>query len=91
MFDIGDPETNVFAMQLFLIALSTPIVLLGAAIEQTLHAETTTREREQRISFAAASSSVGLWQYEIATGVFWATEYCRTLFELPPQGALDSR
>ncbi len=88
VFDIGDPETNVFAMQLFLIALSTPIVLLGAAIEQTLHAETTTREREQRISFAAASSSVGLWQYEIATGVFWATEYCRTLFELPPRAPL---
>ena len=73
------PETNVFAMQLFLIGLSTPILLLGAAIEETRHAEIVTREREERISFAAASSSVGLWQYEIATGAFWATEYCRTL------------
>jgi C4-dicarboxylate-specific signal transduction histidine kinase len=89
VFDIGDPETNVFAMQLFLIGLSTPILLLGAAIEQNLHAEITTREREQRISFAAASSSVGLWQYEIATGVFWATEYCRTLFELSPAAPLN--
>lgn len=89
VFDIGDPETNVFAMQLFLIGLSTPILLLGAAIEENVHAETTTREREQRISFAAASSSVGLWHYEIANEDFWATEYCRTLFELPPKAPLN--
>ena len=93
VFDIGDPETNVFAMQLFLIGLSTSILLLGAAIEENVHAETTTREREQRISFAAALSSVGLWHYEIANEDFWATEYCRTLFELPPKAPLnlDSR
>jgi signal transduction histidine kinase len=89
VFDIGNPETNVFAMQLFLIGLSTPILLLGAAIEETRHNETMTREREQRISFAAASSSVGLWQYEIGTDAFWATEYCRSLFELPPAAPLS--
>ena len=89
LFDIGNAETNVFAMQLFLIALSTPILLLGSAIDETRHAETATRAREERISFAAASSSVGLWQYEIATGEFWATEYCRTLFGLPPDVPLD--
>jgi signal transduction histidine kinase len=82
-FDVGSPEASVFAMQLFLIGLSTPILLLGAAIEETRHAETMTREREERISFAAAYSSVGLWQYELETGAFWATDYCRTLFGLP--------
>jgi signal transduction histidine kinase len=89
LFDIGNAETNVFAMQLFLIALSTPILLLGAAIDETRHAEIATRAREERIAFAAASSSVGLWQHEIATGEFWATEYCRTLFGLPPGAPLD--
>jgi signal transduction histidine kinase len=88
VFDIGDPEANVFAMQLFLIGLSTPILLLGAAIEENRHAETMTREREQRVSFAAATSSVGLWRHEIGTGAFWATEYCRSLFELPPAAPL---
>ena len=89
LFDIGNAETNVFAMQLFLIALSTPILLLGAAIDETRHAEIATRAREERIAFAAASSSVGLWQHEIATSEFWATEYCRTLFGLPPGAPLD--
>ncbi|HME28531.1 MAG TPA: MASE1 domain-containing protein [Pseudolabrys sp.] len=83
LFDVGDPEANVFAMQLFLIGLSSPILLLGAAIEETRHAETVTREREERMSVAAASSSVALWQYELATDTFWATDYCRTLFGLP--------
>ena len=84
LFDIGSPEANVFGMQLFLIGLSPPILLLGSAIEETRRAERSTRESEERISFAAASSNVGLWQYEFATGTFWATDYCRTLFGLSP-------
>jgi signal transduction histidine kinase len=88
LFDIGSPEANVFGMQLFLIGLSPPILLLGSAIEETRRAERTTRESEQRISFAAASSNVGLWQYEFATSAFWATDYCRTLFGLSPSEPL---
>ena len=89
LFDIGSPETNVFGMQLFLIGLSPPILLLGSAIDETRRAERTTRESEERISFAAASSNVGLWQYEIATGTFWATDYCWTLFGLSRSEPLD--
>jgi signal transduction histidine kinase len=88
LFDIGSPEANVFGMQLFLIGLSPPILLLGSAIEETRRAERSTRESEERISFAAASSNVGLWQYEFATGAFWATDYCRTLFGLSPNEPL---
>ena len=89
LFDIGSPEANVFGMQLFLIGLSPPILLLGSAIEETRRAERTTRESEERISFAAAASNVGLWQYELATGSFWATDYCRTLFGLSPSEPLN--
>jgi signal transduction histidine kinase/integral membrane sensor domain MASE1 len=89
LFDMGSPEANVFAMQLFLIALAPPILLLGSAIEETQRAEKATRDSEERISFAAASSDVGLWQYEFETGAFWATEYCRTLFGLSPNTHLD--
>lgn len=89
LFDVGNPEANVFAMQLFLIGLSTPILLLGAAIEEARRAETTIREREERISFAAATSGVGLWQYEFATDSLWVTESCRALLDLPAEITLD--
>jgi signal transduction histidine kinase len=35
----ADPETNVLALQVFLIALSIPTLLLGAAIDELRHAE----------------------------------------------------
>jgi len=89
LFNVGTPEANVFAMQLFLIGLSTPILLLGAAIEEARRAETTIREREERISFAAATSGVGLWQYEFATSSLWVTESCRALLGLPAETVLD--
>ncbi len=89
LFDVGNPEANVFAMQLFLIGLSAPILLLGAAIEEARRAETTIREREERISFAAETSGVGLWQYEFATRSLWATESCRALLDQPAETTLD--
>jgi signal transduction histidine kinase len=39
----ADPETNVLALQVFLIALSIPTLLLGAAIDELRHAEETMR------------------------------------------------
>jgi signal transduction histidine kinase len=39
----ADPETNVLALQVFLMALSIPMLLLGAAIDDLRHAEQTMR------------------------------------------------
>jgi signal transduction histidine kinase len=39
-----DPETTVLGMQLFLIALSIPALLLGAAIDELRHAEQALRQ-----------------------------------------------
>jgi signal transduction histidine kinase len=39
-----DPETNVLALQLFLVGLAIPLLLLGAAIEELRQAESTTRQ-----------------------------------------------
>jgi len=60
LFIAGDPETNVFALQVFLIGLAIPVLLLGAAIEETRRAEQTTRDNEEQISFAATSANIGL-------------------------------
>ena len=44
LFIGGDPERNVLALQIFLIALSIPVLLLGAAIDELRRAGQTTRE-----------------------------------------------
>jgi PAS domain S-box-containing protein len=83
LFATPDAETNVFALQLFLLSLSAPMLLLGAAIDETHLAARAARESEARMSFAAASANIGLWEYCLTAGRFWATDHCRALFGLP--------
>jgi PAS domain S-box-containing protein len=89
LFTIGSAESNVFALQIFLIGLSAPTLLLGAAIDEARRAERLTRESEARMAFAAASSNLGLWQYDLANREFWTTDYCRTMFGLPDDARVD--
>ena len=88
LFITGEPETNVFALQIFLIGLSIPVLLLGASIDQMRAAEQATRESEARMGFAAASANIGLWYYEPAIDRLWATEHCRSMLGVPPGAAL---
>jgi PAS domain S-box-containing protein len=80
LFVAGDPETNVFALQAFLIGLAVPILLLGASIDETRTAEQQTRTSEERMALAAASANIGLWHYSIPSGAFWASHHCRAMF-----------
>lgn len=84
LFNVGDAETNVFAVQVFLIGLAVPVILLGAAVEEARRAVRLTRESEERMAFAAASTNIGLWTYTFDTGAFWATAHSRRMFGLPP-------
>jgi len=84
LFGTRDPETNVFALQLFLLSLSAPMLLLGAAIDETRQTAHAARESEGRMSFAAASANIGLWEYNLETARFWATDHCRALFGIAP-------
>jgi C4-dicarboxylate-specific signal transduction histidine kinase len=45
-------------------------------------AEASLRESEERMTFAAESASLGLWQFNRGTNELWATEHCRALFGL---------
>jgi signal transduction histidine kinase len=75
-------DTNVFALQIFLMCLAVPVLLLGASIDQTRQVERKLREDEERIGLAAAAAHVGFWQYDIAANRIWLSEYARTLFGL---------
>jgi PAS domain S-box-containing protein len=45
-------------------------------------AERLLKESEERMTFAAASANIGLWQFNLKTNELWATEHCRSLFGL---------
>jgi len=45
-------------------------------------AEDSLRESEDRMTFAAVSASIGLWQFDRATEELWATEHCRAILGL---------
>jgi PAS domain S-box-containing protein len=84
LFLTGTPETSVLAIQAFLIGFSIPVILLGASIEETRHAERATRESEERMALAAASADVCMWQTDGRGAPFWITGYGRTMLGLPP-------
>ncbi len=78
-FIAGSAEANVFALQTFLIGLSAPLILLGAAVDDSRRFAADTRDAEQRMAFVAASANIGLWQLSDGGRNFWATDYCRSM------------
>lgn len=80
---IWDQHRNVALTLLLIFALQTAFV--GALLIQRRmrqRAEALLKESEERMTFAAASANIGLWQLDRKTDDFWATEHCRALFGL---------
>jgi signal transduction histidine kinase/integral membrane sensor domain MASE1 len=79
LFVGGNPATNVFALQLFLIGLSVTLLLLGGSVDEARQAERAARESEERMAFAAVAANIGLWRFEPSTNNLWATDHCRLM------------
>jgi PAS domain S-box-containing protein len=80
---IWETHRNLVLAALLIFALQTTIA--GALLVQAhkrQRAEALLKESEERMTFAAASVNVGLWQFDRATNELWATEHCRALFGL---------
>ena len=84
LFVSSDVETNVFAMQAFLLGLAVPALLLSAAIAELHRAARAIKESEERLAFAATSASLGLWHLDMQNGTFWMTDVAREMFGFPP-------
>jgi signal transduction histidine kinase len=82
LFLSGTPESNVFALQAFLISLAIPMLLLGSSIDEARQANRQLRQDEERMAFAAAAADVGLWQHNPHIDPFWATDHCRAMLGL---------
>jgi PAS domain S-box-containing protein len=87
-FAVQAPAENVLSMQIFLLAISIPLLLLAALVEERRRTEESLKQTEARMAVAAASTDTGLWQYDVATGHLWATEHCRSMFGLDADSLL---
>ena len=80
---IWEQHRNLVLAAFFAFALQT---LFAAALllqrRRKQHAERLLKASKERMSFAAASANIGLWQFDLKTNELWATEHCRSLFGL---------
>lgn len=84
IFLASDSETSVFAIQAFLIGLAIPVLLLGASIDETRHAERAVRESEERMKAAAVAANISMWHFNYESESFWLTDHGREMFGFAP-------
>jgi signal transduction histidine kinase len=73
----------VIAAILALAAQTVIIAFILLQMRKRREAERNLKESEDRMAFAAASTNVGLWRMELASGGLWATDHCRSMFGIP--------
>jgi PAS domain S-box-containing protein len=87
-FVLHSAAENVLSLQIFLLAISIPLILLATLVEERRRTEESLRQSESRMALAAASTDTGLWQYDVSTGHLWATEHCRSMLGLDADSML---
>ena len=88
-FSIRSAEENALSIQMFLIVMSVPLLLLAGVIEEHSKAETTLREREERISLAAESANLVFWSINFERKKSWMSDKGRAIFNFGPDENLS--
>ena len=78
------PAENALALQLFLLMVATPLMLLAVAIDDERRSKEALRVSEERMSLAAESAQLALWDWDVANDTVWMTEEGRKFFDFEP-------
>ncbi len=78
------PSENALALQLFLLVAATPLMLLAVAIDDERRSKEALRVSEERMSLAAESAQLALWDWDVANDTVWMTEEGRKFFGFEP-------
>jgi len=81
------PAENALALQLFILMAATPLLLLAVAIEDERRSKEALRVSEERMSLAAESAQLALWDWVLANDLIWVED--RGLFGFPPDSPVD--
>ena len=78
---------NALALQLFILMAATPLLLLAVAIDDERRSKEALRVSEERMSLAAESAQLALWDWDLGVDVVWVQD--RGLFGFPPDSPVD--
>lgn len=90
------PSDNAVALQTFLLMVATPLLLLAVAIADERRSKEALRATEERMTLAAESAQLALWEWDATNDRVWMTDGARRLFGFEPgeplhQGSLGER
>jgi len=78
---------NALALQLFILFAATPLLLLAVAIDDEKRSKQALVGSEQRMTLAAESAQLALWEWDLARDVVWVQD--QGLFGFPPDTPID--
>jgi PAS domain S-box-containing protein len=78
------PQENALALQLFILMAATPLILLAVAIEDERRSKEALRASEERMSLAAESGQMAMWDWDVANDRVWITDEGRKFFGFKP-------
>jgi len=81
------PAENALALQLFILVAATPLLLLSVVIADERRSKEALRVSEQRMSLAAESAQLVLWDWDLTRDIVWIQD--RGIFGFPPNTAVD--
>ncbi len=65
------PSENALALQLFILMAATPLILLAVAIADERRSKEALRISEARMSLAAESAQLAMWDWDVANDKVW--------------------
>lgn len=88
-FSTKSAEENALSIQMFLIAMSVPLLLLAGVIEERRRGARILREREERITLAAESANLAFWSINFDRQESWMSDQGRAIFSFGPDESLS--
>jgi signal transduction histidine kinase len=76
---------EVASLHIFLAAISAPLLLFAALMDERRRSADLLRRFEAAIQVAASSTDTGLWQWDALAPRLWLTANCRAMFALPEE------
>jgi len=88
-FLTSSPAENVFAIQLFLIVFSVPLLMLAAVIEERRDIEVKSRENQERLNLTLSAAQLGTWEWWVGQDTGWWSEKSNRILGLAPDQDLS--